>query len=80
MKYAVFCLLKCNDHAHGDPCLEPLSYGRGDEPQPHLLLRRKRVSLFNTREAAEVALTITLVACEGMEFVRRFRFVVLECE
>ena len=80
MKYAVFCMLKTNDSARGDPCLEPLSYGREGEPKPHLLLRRKRLGLFDTREAAEVALTVTLVACEGMEFVRRFKFVVLECE
>lgn len=76
MKYAVFCLL----NGDIDPCLEPLSYGRDGEPEPHLLLRRKRVGLFDTREAAEVALTLTLVACEGMEFVRRFKFIVLECE
>ena len=80
MKYAVFRMLKTNDSAHGDPCLEPLSYGRGDEPEPKLLLRRKRLGLFDTREAAEVALTLTLAACEGMEFVRRFKFIVLECE
>ena len=79
MKYAVFCMLK-NDDVWQDPSVEPLAYGRGEDPEPHLLLRRKRVSLFDTREAAEVALTVTLVACEGMEFVRRFRFVVLECE
>ena len=80
MKYAVFCLLKNNDRSVGDPCLDPLDYGRDGEPERDLLLRRGRVKLFDTRELAESAIAATVRECWGMEFVKRFKFVVLECE
>jgi hypothetical protein len=79
MKYAVFCLLKSASRAVGNPCLDPLDYGIGEEPFPELLLRRGRVGLFSTQQEANDALDDTLKACEGKPFLDKFKFLVLEC-
>ena len=79
MSYAVFCLLKSASRAVGNPCLDPLDYGQGEEPFPELLLRRGRVGLFQTKQQAEDSIEDTLKACEGKPFLDKFKFVVLEC-
>lgn len=80
MPYAVFCLLKQKNHAIDKPCLDPLSYGRDNEPYPHKLLRRGRVALFPSRAHAEESLRRTLEEDEGALYRKDYRWVVLECE
>lgn len=54
--YAIFCLPKNKNRSVDPPCLDPLDFGIGDEPEPQLLLRRDRVGLFNSEVAAIEAL------------------------
>ena len=80
--WAVFCCLKHSQTRSiesGHPRLDPMDYGRGDEPEPTLLLRRKRVGLFPSEEAARAALTATGKACKGQTWIKHYAFVVLEC-
>lgn len=77
--YAVFCIPKGKHRSSDGPCLDPLDYGQGKEPDPHLLLRRGRVGLFWEKEHAEEALRKTLEAKAFPEFLKRHEFVVLEC-
>jgi hypothetical protein len=80
--WAVFCCLKHSQTrslASGHPGLDPMDYGRGDEPEPELLLRRNRVGLFSSEAAAKAALTKTGKACSGQEWLKHYSFVVLEC-
>lgn len=81
MPYAVFCLQKNKNRAVDHPCLDPLDYGIGNEPDPHLLLRRGRVALFPTEEAAEEALRATGKdpSAEMAEWKKMFKFQILEC-
>jgi hypothetical protein len=62
--------------------MDPLSYGRDEDPTPHLLLRRGRVSLFASRAAATDAIHATLSddAVRDCDWARKWSFVVLECE
>ena len=77
MPYAVFCCRKNKNRAVDPPCLDPLDFGKGDEPKPDLLLRRGRVALFATREHAEAALWAT--GTSSLEFAKNFSFLILEC-
>ena len=62
--------------------MDPLSYGRSEEPTPHLLLRRGRVSLFASRAAATYAIHATPAddAARNCDWARKWSFVVVECE
>lgn len=80
MPYAVFCLPKKKNRAIDPPCLDPLSYGRGNEPDPHKLLRRGRVALFPSKEHAEESLRRTLEEDEGAPYRKDFAWTFLECE
>jgi hypothetical protein len=77
--YAVFCIPKGKHRASDGPCLDPLDYGQGKEPDPHLLLRRGRVGLFWEKSHAEEALRKTLAAKHFPDFLKKHGFVVLEC-
>ncbi len=77
--FAVFCIPKNKNRAIDPPCLDPLDLGRGNEPEPHLLMRRGRVGLFATRKSAEDALKRTAKACAGQPWTKSFAFIVLEC-
>jgi hypothetical protein len=82
MPYAVFCLPKNKNRAVDPPCLDPLDYGVGNEPDPHRLLRRGRVALFATAEEAEEALRATLLDGSSPELApwkKKFKFQILEC-
>ena len=77
MPYAVFCCRKNKNRAIDPPCLDPLDFGKGDEPSQDLLLRRGRVALFTSREHAEAALWAT--GKSSRDFVKNFSFYILEC-
>lgn len=79
MPYAVFCCKKNKNRAIDPPCLDPLDFGKGEEPGQELLLRRGRVALFATREYAEAALWATGASSSAQEFVKDFSFLILEC-
>ena len=79
MPWAVFCCKKNKNRATDPPCLDPLDFGQGKEPNPDLLLRRGRVGLFISKEHAEGALRTTGKAMAGTEFTKDFSFVILEC-
>lgn len=51
--YAVFVQPRRKNRAVDPPCLDPLSFGIGNDPFPEQLLRRGRVALFASREEAE---------------------------
>ena len=81
-RYAVFCLprpRKGQAFGMSPPNLDPLDYGVGEEPHPHLLLRRNRVGLFASREDAEAALAKTGKQMAGNDFYKSHAFVVLKC-
>jgi len=77
--FAVFCIPKGKSRSIDGPCLDPLDYGQGNEPEPHLLLRRGRVGLFWETSHAEEALRKTLAAKLFPDFLKKHEFVVLEC-
>ena len=79
MPWAVFCCKKNKNRATDPPCLDPLDFGQGKEPNPDLLLRRGRVGLFVSKEHAEGALRTTGREMAGTEFAKDFSFVILEC-
>jgi hypothetical protein len=79
MPYAVFCLPKEKNRAVDPPCLDPLDYGVGNEPGPHLLLRRGRVALFATVDDAADAIRATLEDGELTTWKKKFKFQILEC-
>lgn len=79
MPFAVFVQPKKRNRAIDPPCLDPLSFGRGQEPTPHLLLRRGRVAVFDTNEHAEAALRRTCKETAGQPWQKQFDFVILEC-
>lgn len=79
MPFAVFCCQKKKNRAIDPPCLDPLDFGIGDEPERALLMRRGRVGMFPTKADAEAALTTTANACKGQPWTKEFAFVVLEC-
>ena len=69
--YAVFA------HSKKLDCLnEPLAYGCGREPTPEMLLRRSRIELFDTSDAAAEALKASLVIAkrENIESFAKFKF------
>jgi hypothetical protein len=80
MPYAVFCCRKNKNRAVDPPCLDPLDFGIGEEPNPEVLLRRGRVGLFVSKEHAEGALRTTGKALAGQSFTKDFEFVILECD
>ena len=80
MKYAVFCCVKNKHRAVDPPCLDPLAFGTEKEPSPDLLLRRGRVTLFESSEKAEQELDKTLRTDLGKSFRKNFTFVILSCE
>lgn len=79
--YAIFACQKNKNRAVDQPCLDPLSYGRGAEPQPHLLLRRGRVQLFADKATAENHLKVSIANALAKSAVwpKEFDFVILEC-
>jgi hypothetical protein len=77
--YAVFCKKKKVANPT-DPCLEPLAFGVDPEPKPTHLLRRQRVTLFETKAEAESAMKLTLEESAGMQFIKDFEFLILECQ
>ncbi len=77
--YAVFCIPKKKNRAIDAPCLDPLDYGIGNEPDQHRLLRRGRVGLFSTKEHAEDALRKTFEFNALPEFTKKHSFMILEC-
>lgn len=79
MPFAVFCCTKKKNRAIDPPCLDPLDFGIGDEPDMTLLLRRGRVGMFPTKNDAEEALRRTGKACKGQTWTKDFAFLVLEC-
>lgn len=79
MPYAVFCCQKKKNRAVDPPCLDPLDYGIGNEPNPELLLRRGRVGLLDSEEDARMALYATGKALAGQSFTKDFEFLILEC-
>jgi hypothetical protein len=81
VSYAVFCCRKNKNRDIDPPCLDPLDFGIGKEPSQHLLLRRGRVGLFASRDAAEVALRATgkEMSSQAFTFTKDFEFVILEC-
>ena len=79
MLFAVFCCPKNKHRAIDPPCLDPMDFGVGDEPEPELLMRRGRVGLFRTEDDAKEALQRTGKACSGQPWLKEFAFIVLEC-
>ena len=77
MPYAVFCCRKNKNRAIDPPCLDPLDFGKDEEPNQELLMRRGRVALFTSREDATAALWATGKALP--EFAKGFSFMILEC-
>lgn len=79
--YAVFACQKNKNRAVDPPCLDPLSYGRDSEPEPHLLLRRGRVQLFESQAEARNALDVSIdwALSHGDEWPRKFSYTILEC-
>jgi len=77
--FAAFVIPKKKNRAIDPPCLDPMSYGVGDEPVPELLARRGRITLFSTYEEASEAIRKTAQACKGDPWIKKFAFVVLEC-
>jgi hypothetical protein len=80
MPFAVFILRRDKNRQLDNPCLDPLSYGRESEPEPTRLLRRGRVQVFATTEAAEQALRDSMAGHEKEQFARNFKFQILEVE
>lgn len=80
MPFAAFCLPNNKNRSVDPPCMDPLDFGEGDEPEPELLMRRGRVGLFETREDAEDALLRTARACKGQAWLTQFAFLVVECK
>ena len=80
--YAIFACQKNKNRSLDVPCLDPLSYGRAGEPEPHLLLRRGRVQLFDTYDDAECALIRSNDAAKsnGQQPYRNFDYVFLKCQ
>jgi hypothetical protein len=80
--YAIFACQKNKSRAVDPPCLDPLSYGRDGEPEPHLLLRRGRVQLFETYDDAESSLISSNNAAKSnsREFYKNFDYVFLKCQ
>ena len=80
--YAIFACQKNKNRAVDTPCLDPLSYGRDGEPEPHLLLRRGRVSLFIDKDTAWNALTATKANARlrGYSWSDSFDYLILECQ
>lgn len=80
--YAIFACQKNKSRAVDPPCLDPLSYGRDGEPEPHLLLRRGRVQLFESETSANLALaeSVNLALARGDGWPPSFDFVILECQ
>ena len=79
MPFAVFCCPKKKHRSIDTPCLDPMDFGVGDEPEPELLMRRGRVGLFQTEDDATEALQRTGKACSGQPWLKEFAFIVLEC-
>lgn len=81
MQWAIFCCPKNKNRSVDPPCLDPLSYGRGNEPDQHLLLRRGRVTLFNTEEEAIEALQKTCDQTPKDDaWKAAFKWQFIECE
>lgn len=59
----------------------PLDYGMDGEPEPHLLLIRNRIAIFETSAKAEDALKVSLTECREreMEFLKHFDYRILAC-
>jgi len=81
MPYAVFCISKNKNRSVDPPCLDPIDYGVGQEPEPSILLRRGRVALFESKELAEQALRDSIETNESLKAnaKKQFDFVILEC-
>jgi len=77
--YAVFCCRKNKNRSVDPPCLDPLDFGIGEEPDPESLLRRGRVGMFVSKEHAEGALRTTGKRLSGQAFTKDFEFLILEC-
>ena len=80
--FAVFACVKDKNRKLDVPCLDPLSWGMGDEPDQKLLCRRGRVQLFDTEQEAETAIGTTLVRAKmyGHKWTDLFDFVILQCQ
>jgi hypothetical protein len=79
MPFAIFCCEKKRGGPLDPPCLDPMDIGVGDDIYPGQLLRRNRVGLFATREAANRELKRTFDMNRGAPWTKRFKFIVLEC-
>lgn len=79
MPWAAFVILKNKNRSVDPPCLDPLDFGIGNEPDRALLMRRGRVGMFPTKADAEAALARTGKACKGQPWTKEFAFIVLEC-
>ncbi len=78
MPYAVFAVRK-NSLSNPNRLCDPLDFGRGEEPRPEILLRRGRVGLFESKDAAEEALRETGKVLKGEDCLKTFAYVILEC-
>jgi hypothetical protein len=78
-RYAVFIQMRNKNRAVDQPCLDPLDFGIGNEPYQCQLLRRGRVGLFSTHDAAERALRRTCELNYGADFLKRCAFLILPC-
>lgn len=65
-----------------DRTAEAMSYGYPNEPDPELLLRRGRATLFATGAEAEAALTKTLRTCTelGHLWPKKYRYLIVTVE
>lgn len=79
MPWAVFAIRKGCNRSIDPPCLDPLDFGVGDELEPTLLLRRGRVGMFQSREDAQREAIHTLEQCEGQEWMKTMKLLVMEC-
>jgi hypothetical protein len=83
--YAIFACDRKKNRAIDKPCLDPLSYGKDDEPSPEYLLRRGRVELFASNKEADSAFSVSakrMADCDPLafkNFQKSFSFLVLEC-
>lgn len=80
--YAIFACVKNKNRAVGPPCLDPLSFGRDDQPEPTMLARRGIVQLFTTQDEAEAAIIATLDRgrSQGFTWHKNFEYVILKCQ
>jgi hypothetical protein len=60
---------------------EPLSFGVGEEPNPEMLAKRGRATLFEKIEDAKhyINITYSIASAEGHAWVQKCDFVIVPC-